>query len=250
MKIKFIMLFLVMAITAFGQDFPKPAGFINDFAGVITPEEKQAMEVICREVQEKTGAEIAAGTMNTIGEANLEDYVNRLYQKWGVGQKGKDNGVLIFAAIQDRQMRIETGYGLEGALPDAVCAQIRDQYMLPAFKKGEYGKGFLQAIIIIAQRIAAEANMTLNLQQPIPEPDTQNYALPQMDLQTKIFGVLAVMLFLYLLIRHPRLLLFLWLMSRNSRGGWSGGGSRGGFGGGFGGFGGGMSGGGGASGRW
>jgi uncharacterized protein len=249
---KSLALIFLLAAWGRGQDLPRPAGFVSDFAGVLSPDEKALIEAVALQVQTKTGAEIAVVTVHTINGASLEEYVNRLFRQWGVGRKEKNNGVMIFAAINDRQVRIETGYGLEGALPDALCARIRDQLLLPQFKQEQYGQGLYLAAAAMARVIAKEAGVELELQQSNTPASTADHIMPELTFGQKLIGLPFIMLIVLLFIRHPRLLVLLWAMSqtnRGGRGGWSGGSGRG-FGGGFGGFGGGMSGGGGVSGRW
>src|SRR5687768_7244828 len=103
---------------------PKMEGPVNDLAGVLAPEAEQAIKSRIRAVEAATTAEIAVVTVRSLEGETVETYANRLFNQWGIGKKGKDNGVLILAAIEDRKIRIEVGYGLEGTLPDGRCGQI------------------------------------------------------------------------------------------------------------------------------
>ena len=132
--------FPVTARTA-GETFPKPAGSVNDFAGVIPAQYAGPMENLAREVLDKTGTSVVVATVETIGDNDPNDYANRLYQAWGIGKKGEDKGVLIFLAVKERRVRIETGYGVEGILPDGLAGEILDRYAIPHFRDGDYGKG-------------------------------------------------------------------------------------------------------------
>ncbi len=243
-----MMLFMIM-FNLNGQDFPKPVGFVNDFANVIPTTEERQISRICRELKEKTGAEIAVVTIKTLDGNYIEDYAVRLFKKWGIGQKGKDNGVLILNAIQEREIRIEIGYGVEGIIPDAKARQIRDQYLIPYLRQGDFGKGHLYTATAIANAIAKEYGTALSGDVNAPKQT------PVRKKSGKASKFVSMLFFLFLIIVTrgrilPWLLLGSMLGGGRGRGGWGGSGGGGSFGGGFGGFGGGMSGGGGVSGGY
>jgi len=235
---------LLTGIAAGGAEFPRPTGAVNDFAGVIPAENRRTMEALSREVLQKTGTAIVVATVATVGDSEPDEYANRLYEAWGIGKKGDDKGVLIFLAVQERRVRIETGYGVEGILPDGLVGSILNTYTLPYFKNGDYGSGLSAAQTAVAQIIAKDAGVTLTGAAPLPAGRT-----PKKRPEVSIFHLivfLAIMGFLLGTRQGRRMLPFiLLLMMSGSRGGGGGGGGYGGFGGGFGGFGGGMSGGGG-----
>lgn len=225
------------------RPFPRPEGPVNDFAGVLSPEERQRLDAITREVFEKTGVAVVVATFPDIGGAEYNDYVNRLYAAWGVGRKGEDKGVLIFVTIQERKMRIETGYGVEGVLPDGLVGEIRDRYMLPYFKEDRFGEGLLNGTLAVAKVLADDAGMTLT---GAPQPK----ASPRRKDSAPFWPFLIfILIFLTIVRRRSRTgaAALPWIVG-GARGGGMGSGGFGGFGGGFGGFGGGMSGGGGAGG--
>jgi uncharacterized protein len=192
------------------------------------------------EIEQKTSAEVAVVTVRDLGGGSIDDYASRLFEKWGIGKKGKDNGVMLIAAIDDRKVRIEVGYGLEGILPDGKCGEILDTYVLPRFKAGDYGKGLAAGAAEIARAIAKDAGVELTGQYLNEYPPA-----PQRSFLFSIMKIIFFIILFIIFVRHP----FLFLLFFGS-GGFGGGSSRGGFGGGFGGFGGGMSGGGGASRGW
>jgi uncharacterized protein len=222
-----------------GEDFPRPTGLVNDFAELIRQTEKQRMEILANEVLQKTGTSVVVVTMPTIGEADVATYVNELYQTWGIGKKGEDKGVLIFLTLKERRIRIETGYGVEGILPDGLVGEILDKYAVPFLKKDQYGKGLYNALAAVSQVIAKDANVELTGQVKI-------YRTPRRRVRRIGFFPLFFLIFiLFWFLRRGRGILPLLLLSSiGGRGGFGGG--FGGFSGGFGGFGGGMSGGGGA----
>jgi len=229
--------------------FPPVRGTVNDFAGVISAADAARIEGLSREVLEKTGASVIVATFPSIGDNDLNDYVNRLYQLWGIGKKGEDRGVLIVLALQERKIRIETGYGLEGILPDGRVGGILDQNVIPYLKKREYGPGLLSAATAVSLVIAEEAGVTLT-----GSPAARQTSSRQVR-QRSSYGFLILLLLIFLLLLGTRRgreylpLILMMLLSGSGRRG-SGGGDFdgfGSFGGGFGGFGGGSSGGGGAS---
>ncbi len=230
--------------------FPKSVGAVNDFAGVIPPDYKNRMEGLAREVLEKTGTAIVVATVQTLGDNELNDYVNSLYKAWGIGKKGEDKGVLIFLALKERKFRIETGYGVEGILPDGLVGEIRDKYVIPYLKQGDYGKGLSNAMTAVAYIVAKDANVSLTGGAPVSRPREK-----KVNQGISILPLIILLLILIPLLgtRQGRQMLpwlLLLLFSGSGRGGgYGGGGGFGSFGGGgFGGFGGGESGGGGASG--
>jgi uncharacterized protein len=248
----FILLTLVaIPSTMAEKPFPKHQGLVNDFANVIPLEYEQKLVALTNELLQKTGTPVVVVTMPDIGGAEYNDYVNRLYSAWGIGKKGEDKGVLVFVTIKERKMRIETGYGLEGILPDGLVGEIRDQYMLPYFKENRFGEGLLNGTGAISQVIAKHAGATLTGQTPVrPAPRKRRSGL-------SFLPFLFIILFFIFAARRrgASWLLFLPLLlgggrSYGPRHGGGFGGSFGGFGGGFGGFGGGMSGGGGAGGSF
>ncbi|MDA8123758.1 MAG: TPM domain-containing protein [Deltaproteobacteria bacterium] len=247
-KLIFFALLFVLVVVRTGlsegaESFPAPRGAVNDFAGVISAPEAARMEALAGEVLEKTGTALVAVTVETIGDNDPNDYANRLYKAWGIGKKGEDKGVLLFLALKERRVRIETGYGVEGILPDGLTGEILDRYALPWFKKGDYGRGFLETTAALASVVAKDAGVTLTgvpRQEPRPVRTEKVPGIFQLLL-------LAAAVFFLLGTRQGRAMLpwlLLLLMSGDRRGG----GGFGGFGGGgFGGFGGGSSGGGGSS---
>ena len=135
------------------RPFPEPKGPVNDFANVIPPAYEQKIRAITLEVLQKTDISVVVVTMPDIEGYEYNEYATLLYEKWGIGKKGEDKGVLIFVTVKERKMRIETGYGVEGILPDGLCGEIRDQYMVPFLKENKYGEGLLNGTIAVAQVI-------------------------------------------------------------------------------------------------
>lgn len=237
-------LFFPIPAAAAGETFPKPSGAVNDFAGVIGAQYRGPMESLAREVMEKTGTAVVVATVETLGGSDENDYANRLYSAWGIGKKGEDKGVLIFLAVKERRIRIETGYGVEGILPDGLTGEILDRYAVPRFREDDFGKGLAETMAAVSAVVAKAAGVTLTGVQPQqrrPAKTERGLGIGQIVLFVLAIGFL-------LGTRQGRALLPWLLLLIMSGGGRRGGGGFGGFGGGgFGGFGGGSSGGGGSS---
>jgi len=246
-KVRDLFVFVILGLLLSGipiqaEEYSKPVEWVNDFAGVISPEYKSQLTNLISEIERKTGAEIAIATVKTSYPQSIDMYAVELFTRWGIGKKDKDNGVLIVAAIDDRKVWIETGYGLEGVLPDGLCGEIYRQVLKPNFQQGEFGKGLLLATSVIADKIGKEQGVEI----------TGTERAPQISYSRKSrAGMLFPLLFL-LLIFSGRFFLPLLLLGGMRGGYWGSGtfGGGGGFGGGFGGFGGGSCGGGGAGGGW
>jgi uncharacterized protein len=123
-----------------------PKGAVDDFAGMLTPSEVEGLETKLSAFQQQTGNAIVIATMNNLESETIESFAVQLFKEWGIGQKGKDNGVLILVSKEDRQMRIEVGYGLEGYLTDAQSFWIIRDVITPAFKNGDYAGGLNGAV--------------------------------------------------------------------------------------------------------
>jgi uncharacterized protein len=239
----FICLFFDTGVFA-TEKFPAPTGAVNDFAGVIPNEQRTAMSSLAQEVLEKTGTAVVVATFRTVGDNDPDDYANRLYEAWGIGRKGEDKGVLIFLALQERRVRIETGYGVEGVITDGMAGEILDRYAMPSLRTGDYGSGLYNAMIAVSEILARNADVTLTGAPRFEVPATREVRPAMHPLTVIIFFLILTLLVSTRTGR--RFLALLLLSSTGGRGRSRGGGGFGGFGGGFGGFGGGMSGGGGA----
>lgn len=241
-------LFVVLAcgLLFAAQKYPQPRGAVNDFANIIDQANAAKMEALAREVLQKTGTAIVVVTVPTIGENEETSlYVNGLYQAWGIGKKGEDKGVLIFLTVKERKIRIETGYGVEGILPDGLVGEIRDKYFKPQLRAGNYGQAFYDTMYVLSSYIAKDAHVELS-GSPVP---TRSRARAEKK-GVNVVGLVIFFIIAALLLgtRAGRSMLP-WILLLLLSGG-RGGGGGGGFGGGFGGFGGGSSGGGGAGGDY
>lgn len=137
----------------------KPSGFVNDFAGILSADQKNALETKLVQFNKDTGEEVAVVTIKSLQGDTIENYAVTLFKEWGIGQKGKDNGVLLIAAMEDRQMRIEVGYGLEGALTDLQSNWIIKNQIAPAFKTNDYYSGLNTGTDSIISAVKSEATI-------------------------------------------------------------------------------------------
>jgi uncharacterized protein len=131
-------------------EFPQPQGRVNDFAAVLDEGSKTELTTIIREAEAASSAEIAVVTVASLDGMSVEEYSSKLFEAWGIGKKGIDNGVLILVAPKDRAMRIEVGYGLEAVLPDSLAGTIIRSEFTPAFKAGDYSTGILKGVSRVA----------------------------------------------------------------------------------------------------
>ncbi|MGI8988323.1 MAG: TPM domain-containing protein [Bryobacteraceae bacterium] len=237
----------------------KPQGYVSDFAGVIDADSKAKLEQYCTAVEKSTGVQMALVTVKTLEGEPIEDVANDIFRSFGVGKKGKDDGVMLLLAVDDHRNRLEVGGGLGGVLPDAMDGLVLEA-MRPALRQGQYGPALISAADSIGSTIANAKGVTLAVNLPrqttYRQQDSGGIPWPL------ILGGVVLLLFL-MRAGSGRggggfwtgMLLANMLGGGGYRGG-SGGGGFGGFGGGdgggggFGGFGGGDSGGGGASGSW
>jgi uncharacterized protein len=237
---------------------PAPTGYVNDFAGVLAPETRQTLEDLCTQVDHQAHAQIAVVTIKTIdpdksgATPSIEEFATALEDKWKVGAKGTDRGVLMLLVMSPRRGRIEVGYGLEGILNDAKVGDIGRE-MGPYDQRGDYNQGVLLGVRELAQVIASDAGVNLS-QDGSAEPVHQYHYERQPQAQLSgiqalvIGGIVIVVIAVLIGTGHIGLLFFILFNLLGGGGGRGGGDGEGRGGGGFGGFGGGGSGGGGASG--
>jgi len=235
-------LFLAVSLLA-ATELPDYKGPINDLAGMLSRSEISQLEQKAIGYRDQTGSEIGVLIVPTLGDYALENYAHDVFKEWGIGQKGKDNGVLFLVAIQEHKARVEVGYGLEGELTDLESGRLvnKNSPMAEAFRAGDYAGGVNAVLDGIVQAIGGEYNP------PKPKKKGKDNIPPLAPLAMIIFFIVMA------IIRRAS------SVGRRFGGPFIGGGM-GGFGGGFGGggggggggfsFGGGSSGGGGASGGW
>jgi len=240
------------------NDLPKPTDYVTDVAHVLSPEAVAQIDRICAQLDHsQANAQVAVVTVQTLNGEDAADYANELENKWKIGRKGSDRGVLVLLAVADHKYRIDVGFGLEGILNDAKVGDFGRE-MVPSLRAQDYDGALTGAVSGIAQVIAADAKVTLD-----EEPALGNRPVrPQHHASLgQVILVILILLFFGGFFILRLLASFGLLFGGWGRGPWIGGGGwgGGGFGGGgggggggsgFGGFGGGSFGGGGAGGSW
>jgi uncharacterized protein len=215
---------------------------VYDPAGVISDAHEAQMEAMHAELFRRTGVAIVTIAVPALVDETIADLAVRVGTEWGVGKKGEDRGIVVAFARDDREIYAATGYGVEGYLPDGKVGAILDEYALPPLRRNDFSTGLYQASVALVAASAREFGVTISgAEMPRPAPARES-SPGWTALEWVVRGVIGLV-FLYLLVRHPRLL-FAWLLSGAMRRGRGGRGFGGGSG--FGGFGGGGFGGGGA----
>lgn len=135
------------------EDYPTLQYWVTDLANVLLYEEELEIEALCVEVFEEKGAEIAVLTVNTTAPDDISMFALRTFEKNPLGQEGKDDGVLVMVATDDRSWRVEVGYGLEGVLPDTLVWSLANQYLIPDLERGDYYTGLLYMVAFLGREI-------------------------------------------------------------------------------------------------
>jgi uncharacterized protein len=256
---------LLAAVAAAADNLPDLTKPVNDFAHVIDAQSAAAMDGMIRQLKDTTGDVVVVATVKTIAPfGDVREYATKLFENHGrgVGEKGKDNGLLILLALDERKVWIEVGYGLEQWITDGFAGETSREYMLPEFRNGRYGAGLLAGTERIIGRIAQGRGVALQGVRPVPAP-ARNTG-PSIPFSYMFWFFIAILI-ISRIAGGPRRRYRRWGVGPWSGwssgvgpfgggGGWKGGGfgggGGGGFGGGFGGFGGGSSGGGGGGASW
>ncbi len=233
-----IFFFLFGALVFPAPEFPRSQGHVNDFAHMFSSHTTEILESRLVDFEKTTTNQIAVVTVETLNGRDIEGYANQLFREWGIGQKDKNNGVLILFAKNDRKSRIEVGRGLEGVLPDAICKTILDRNVRPDFRNGRFDQGVTNAVTAVTAAIGGKYAVS-------PLPSENNDGLP-LGLSLGAWIVIIIIILVVLLI------IFAYINDNSSGGSSSYYSSCGSDGGGSGGssWGGGDSGGGGASSDW
>ena len=252
---------VVTVATAHAQEPPPELTQpVNDFAGVVDSASVREIEALIRSLQQATGDVVVVATVDSLSPyANIDEYAVKMFENRGrgIGERGRDNGLLIVVAVKERMVRVEVGYELEAFITDGFAGETRREVMAPYFRQGEFGEGLLAGTQHIVSRIAEGRNVTL---QGVP-PIQRRPPAERTSGGSHVVALFVLFLIINIIAGRMR-------GRRRFRRGWGGGGPwssgvgpfgggfgggfgrGGGFGGGFGGFGGGRSGGGGSGGSW
>lgn len=152
------------------QDLPTPVGKVNDFAAVLDAAQRATLEAQLADLERATSAEVAVVTLggaadgsaagSSLNGRSIEEYATALFNAWGIGKRGRDNGVLILVAVQDRTMRIEVGYGLEGVLPDGLAGAVIRETFRPRFRANDYAAGILEGTARVVEIVRRNETLT------------------------------------------------------------------------------------------
>jgi uncharacterized protein len=245
---------MLLAAVLLRAAVPQLAGYVNDYADILSNAEEQGLSETVRQFEEQTSNQIFILTTPSLEGRDIEGFSIEVAEVWKPGQKGKDNGILIVVAPNERQYRIEVGYGLEGVVPDGLAGEIGRRHFVPAFRRGDSGGGLRDAVEALMQATRGEYRP-----EPTP-PQTRRTPSPRLQKRVTNFAALAVVVCLMLITTAARRRQHGQVIGGKGkgggffigdfRGGGFFGGGFGGGGGGFGGGGGGGFGGGGASGGW
>ena len=250
-----VWLLLLLPLVAVAQNIPprpNPPRLVNDIAGVLSAEQENMLERKLIAYDDSTSNQIAVVLISSLNEYPIEEYALKLFRDWQIGNKTTNNGILVLAAIDDRKIRIEVGYGLEGAVPDITANTIITNDIVPSFRSDDYYEGLDKATNSIIAAAAGEYKAPAGYS----DRGRKGRRIP--------LGVIIAIIIIFIIFSKRNRGGGGGFMSRRGfgpiffptggggwgGGGWSGGGGGWSGGGGFGGFGGGSSGGGGASGSW
>jgi uncharacterized protein len=157
------------------EDVPNPLAttgkYVGDGAGVLGPAYVDLINDICVRLKSATGSEFAVITVRDLGGTTAEDFSASLFKRLGIGEKGKDNGLLLLLVLDDRAVRLEVGYGLEPVIPDALAGRLLDEQAMPFLARGEYGRGLFAATKAAAETIAKTAGISMGLSDPTAWPE-------------------------------------------------------------------------------
>lgn len=237
--------------------YPSPTQlkYVNDFPKVIDSDSAQYILSVGVELEAKTGAQAIVVVVDSLQGEVIETYANAIFRKWGIGQKDKNNGLLILLSIKEKKWRVEVGTALEGAITDIYSSRVMNDFAVPKFKEGQYGQGFRAAYSVLSDSIAKEYGVKLDKNINVPKYN-QNANNSQTSKKSNFIMIIGVILLVFVdfIFNRGRITRFIMTLlfwsSLGRRGGRNGGGFGGGSGGGSGGFGGGSSSGGGSSGGY
>jgi len=227
LKLFAVLTLVCLIITGCGDEIPTSKElkateklFVNDFADVISNDDEQTIYNKGVYLNEKTTAQVAVVTVNTTGDEEIADYALNIGRNWGLGDKEKDNGIVILLSVEDREVYIAVGYGLEGALPDSKTGRILDEYGIPYFSEDEFSKGLLSVYNAVYNEVLIEYGVS---------PDDGYVPIDKLSAQegsdsNEIVGywiILVIFVVAYLLVSKKRGLFF--LIGGPPRGGFHGG---------------------------
>ena len=169
--------FNVYSINSLAVVSPTTDFYVNDYADLLNEETKEYIIKTNKDLYSKTGAQIVVVTIPSLEGNSLEDYATKLFRSFGIGDKTKNNGLLLLLALKERQFRVEVGYGLEGVLPDAKTGRIQDEYIIPYLKQDNWNEGIKNGFSAFLDIIANEYNVDVGAETAIAVQNTQDTQL-------------------------------------------------------------------------
>ncbi len=157
-----VFLFFISLLSLFALDVPPLRGRVNDYADIISPSTERLLNEKLKKLEESDSTQVVILTVPSLKGDSMEDFSIRVVEKWKIGQKGLDNGVLLLVSKNDRKVRIEVGYGLEGRLTDLLAGRIIDYEIIPAFKSGNFDEGFVRGVDAIVKAVKGEYKAPAN----------------------------------------------------------------------------------------
>ncbi len=174
-------------------ELPDYEGWVNDYAGILQPDEKANLETLLSDLEKATGAEMTVVIVNTTSPLEPKMYVVRLMEKWKVGKAEIDNGVILLVSMQERRVEVEVGYGLEHVLTDSTVGRILDADLVPAFREDRYADGILKAVGSIESRIRASTDGSGVSVPPEQTAPSRSKEVIGLAIAMVFFGVLVVL---------------------------------------------------------
>ena len=182
---------LLVLLLAAQTTFPKPVGFINDFANVLDAGSRAEFEQLVRDTQQKTSAEISFVSVKSLDGMPVEEYANKLFKEWGIGNAKEDNGLLLLIAMDSHDIKIEVGYGLEGVIPDGQAGQIIRDDITPPFKNGDFAGGVRAGLKHLTDLVVAHHVLTPEEQKALAQQQSSG-DMPPLWIILPFFGIFVV----------------------------------------------------------
>lgn len=183
----FLVMFFISSVATAFVEVPQLTGRIVDNARLLNAEQNQALDIKLADLELSKGSQIVLLTLPTTKPETIEQYSIRVADAWKIGRQDIDDGIIILIAKNDRKMRIEVGYGLEGAVPDAIAFRIIQDYMRPAFKQGDFNKGINDAVDALVAQVNNE---------PLALPQTKKSASSDLGISDILFPTLIIFFFI------------------------------------------------------
>lgn len=223
----FVVLVSMILLTGFAPASPSPTSefYVNDQAGVLSTQTQDMIVATGDALQKATGAQIVVVTLENLGGREINEVGLSILRDWGIGDKKKNNGVLLLVSIAERKVRIEVGYGLEGRLTDIKCGQILASYVLPSFKKDDFDMSVRRGYVAILQEVEKEYNVKISANNQVAQ---QAMPKPMSPVTRTILIILAIIFFLFdwIVLKGTitRSLFYIFLFFGRGGGGFGGGG--------------------------